>query len=291
MPIQPFTRRRILTLFPALAAMSRTPLFAQHIFNRKRKPQPVIQPLVYIGTDTLNSGARGIYLARFNPTTGQLSAPALAAETVRPSYLAAASVGKMKMLYAANEGKDEPSSGISAFTVNPATGALLFVNKVPASGPGPCYVSVDADGGSAFCANYAGSSIASFKLQPNGALSDSIEHISFKQKGFGHQGPNTAAEIAISPDGDYILASNRGENSLVVFRIDAVTGAPSLVQRISCGGKTPRQFTLDETGRWLLCGNQDSGSITVFARNESTGQLNGPVQTIPIEMPQMVLFA
>jgi 6-phosphogluconolactonase len=62
------------------------------------------------------------------------------------------------------------------------------------------------------------------------------------------------------------------------------------VQRIACGGKAPRQFTLDPTGRWLLCGNQDSGSITIFSRDEANGHLSGPVQTVPAEMPQMILF-
>ena len=103
--------------------------------------------------------------------------------------------------------------------------------------------------------------------------------------------PNTAAEIVVTPDGDSIIVSNRGENSLVVFNLDAVSGAPKFLQRISCGGKAPRQFTLDSTGKWLLCGNQDSGSITVFARDENSNRLSGPVQTIAIEAPQMILFA
>ncbi len=50
----------------------------------------------------------------------------------------------------------------------------------------------------------------------------------------------------------------------------------TLVQRISCGGKTPRQFTLDPTAHWLLCGNQDSASVTVFRRDAATGQTHWP---------------
>lgn len=34
------------------------------------------------------------------------------------------------------------------------------------------------------------------------------------------------------------------------------------------GGKTPRNFALDRTGRYLLAENQDSDNITVFAIGE-----------------------
>ena len=102
---------------------------------------------------------------------------------------------------------------------------------------------------------------------------------------------NTAAEIAISSDGFYVYASNRGEDSLVVFRVVLQSGALNGVQRIACGGKTPRQFTLDPTGEWLLCGNQDSNNVCVFRRNGSSGQLSGPVQSVSIEMPQACIFS
>ncbi len=104
-------------------------------------------------------------------------------------------------------------------------------------------------------------------------------------------GTNTAAEIAVAPNGRFLYVSNRGEDSLVCFAIEQETGALTLAQRIACGGKAPRHFTLDPTAKWLLCGNQDSNSVTVFARNEGTGQLSGPVQTLPLEAPQFTLFA
>ena len=101
---------------------------------------------------------------------------------------------------------------------------------------------------------------------------------------------NTAAEIVLSPDGHFVYASNRGENSLVVFRIDELTGELSLAQGISCGGKVPRHLTLDPSGAWLVCGNQDSASVTVFRRDPASGRLSGPVQTLPLESPMFTLF-
>ena len=87
-------------------------------------------------------------------------------------------------------------------------------------------------------------------------------------------GTTNSAEIVMGPNGDHVYVSNRlAENSLVVFQVDGTTGALSFQQRIDCGGKTPRQFTLDPTGEWLLCGNQDSNSVTVFQRDQGTGRL------------------
>ena len=405
--IQPLSRRRLLALLSATAAAGH--MSAQSsLFGKRRKPAPAAPSFVYIGTDTLNSPSKGIYVARFDGVKGQIAAPTLAAETVRPSFLAVANVGKRRVLYAANEGHDEASSGISSFAVDTGTGALTSLNRVSAAGAGPCYVSVDSTGSCAFAANYSGGSVASFRLKPDGSLTDPVDRVDFRQPAFGHHGPNaarqdaphphsatispdnrflivndlgndnivtfaidtatahmgppqlneartpgagprhiafhpngrwaygineltstiehylwntthgtggsapvallteagsavstldqnfhgpnTAAEVVVSPDGNFLIASNRGENSLVVFRVDPTSGAPAATQRLSCGGKTPRQFALDPTGRWLLCGNQDSNSVTVFARDGGTGQLSGPVQTLPVAMPQMVLF-
>jgi 6-phosphogluconolactonase len=106
----------------------------------------------------------------------------------------------------------------------------------------------------------------------------------------GFRGISWASEVYVVPTGDYLYASNRGEDTLVVFAINQTTGTLTLRQRISCGGKTPRHFTLDHSGNWLICGNQDSASVAVFARDAGTGKLTGPVQTLPLESPMFTLF-
>ena len=103
-------------------------------------------------------------------------------------------------------------------------------------------------------------------------------------------GKSTAAEVAISPNGYFLYVSNRGEDSLVMFTIDQTTGALKESQRISCGGKTPRHFTIDPTGNWILCANQDGGGVTVFRRDAGSGRLTGPVSSLPVPGPMFTLF-
>jgi 6-phosphogluconolactonase len=63
------------------------------------------------------------------------------------------------------------------------------------------------------------------------------------------------------------------------------------MKRSNCGGKTPRNFTLDPTERWILVANQDSNGISVFARDPATGELANEVKSgVEVEAPMRILF-
>jgi 6-phosphogluconolactonase len=409
------TRRRFLLTLPAFAAAQRLAFPGEALaqqsllphFHRK-VPPPAPPTFVYFGTDTAKGVAKGIYLSRFDPVAGRLTAPQLVAETPRPSFLAIATLpDSRRCLYAVNAIPD-PSATVSSFLVDPATGALKPINQVTSAGAGPAYISVDATGHAAFVANYVGSSISTYRILPSGGLSDPVERIDYKDRRFAtpnsaasgqavphphsmHLSPdnrfllvndlgsdeisvfaidpdtarlgppalfsnerpgsgprhlafhpngrwvysineidstvdlflwtttssrtapqglliktgngtktiapnfpaakNTAAEVAVSPDGHFLYASNRGEDSLVVFAIAPADGTLTLIERISSGGKTPRQFTLSPTGNWLVCGDQDSATVAVFRRDSASGRIGGPTQTIPLDSPMFTLFA
>ncbi len=102
--------------------------------------------------------------------------------------------------------------------------------------------------------------------------------------------PLTASEVAISADGRFLYACTRGDDSLTVFAI-AQTGALKFVQRITSGGKIPRQFTLDPTGGWIACCNNNSPAVTLYRRNAADGTLSGPVQTLAVASPEFALFS
>ena len=78
------------------------------------------------------------------------------------------------------------------------------------------------------------------------------------------KGPNLGAEIAIAPSGRYLYASNRGDDSLVIYAIDQVTGVLSLVGRESSQGIGPRHFAIDKSGALLLVANQDTDTVVTF---------------------------
>jgi 6-phosphogluconolactonase len=184
-----FTRRRfILTTLAAVPRLAAAQSFLAPFHKRPVPPQPVF---VYFGTDTGKGISKGIYLSRFDPASGLMTSPQLAAETLRPSFLALSpnTVG-YRHLYAVNEANDA-SATITSFLMDPVSGALRLINQVPSAGAGPCYISLDATGEAAFVANYAGSSIASYRVLPSGALSEPVERIDYKNPKFGKRGPNS----------------------------------------------------------------------------------------------------
>lgn len=103
-------------------------------------------------------------------------------------------------------------------------------------------------------------------------------------------GTNQPAGIHVAPDGGSLYVSNRGHDSIAVFTIEDRTGALALEQVVSCGGRWPRDFALDRTGRWLLVANQRSGSVTVLARDGRTGRLTPTPRHLAVPDPACILF-
>lgn len=78
-------------------------------------------------------------------------------------------------------------------------------------------------------------------------------------------GNSRASEIEVDRTGSMLYTSNRGEDSIAVFKIDTDTGRLALRQTAPCNGKTPRFFTTSPSGCWCYVLNEDSDSIVPFA--------------------------
>jgi len=106
----------------------------------------------------------------------------------------------------------------------------------------------------------------------------------------GYQGPTRACDTVITKDGRFVYFANRDNDFLYSFHADAKTGALTPIGRSNCGGKTPRNFVLDPTERWMLVANQDSNLISVFARNRETGVLAEQGKSFAAPAPMCILF-
>src|SRR5665647_2211701 len=102
----------------------------------------------------------------------------------------------------------------------------------------------------------------------------------------GYSGTIGSAEIAISPDGKFLYASNRGdENTITIFSINSSTGKLTLEGYQSTMGKGPRNFIIDPTGNFLLAANQNTDNIVIFKRNKQTGLLTNTGKEIHVPKP------
>ena len=105
-----------------------------------------------------------------------------------------------------------------------------------------------------------------------------------------YHGPTRGCDTVITRDGRFVYFANRDDNFLYTFTADARTGSLTPVRRSNCGGKTPRNFVLDPTERWMLVANQDSNLLSVFARDPVTGALADQCKSFPAEAPMRILF-
>ena len=87
----------------------------------------------------------------------------------------------------------------------------------------------------------------------------------------GFSGESFCADIHISKDAKFLYGSNRGHNSIAVFRIATSDGRLTPVGYVPTQGNWPRNFTLSPDGNFMLVGNQRSGNITVFKINHAQG--------------------
>jgi 6-phosphogluconolactonase len=193
-----------------------------------------------------------------------------------------------KFALAADLGTDE----IIVYQLDPATGKLAFGDgakgKVP-PGMGPRHLVFHPDGKWLYAIAELGNEVMAFNWDGrSGALA---QFQSVKTLAADFSGQNTAAEIAIHANGRYLYASNRGEDTLVVYAIDEKTGELSFRQRISSRGRTPRYFTFDPSNKWLIVSNQESASIVVFSVNARTGELAPVGEPVSLNKPMAVVFA
>ena len=99
--------------------------------------------------------------------------------------------------------------------------------------------------------------------------------------------PNTAAAIRISPDEQYLYASNRGHDSVAAYKIDA-GGRLALICITKTEGMEPRDFNITPDGRFLIAANQNSDTLAVFKLNGGRPKYAGIKVTVP--KPVCVLF-
>ena len=78
-----------------------------------------------------------------------------------------------------------------------------------------------------------------------------------------YSGPNTCAQIRITPNGKYLYAPNRGNDSIAIFSVDETTGELVTVGRVRTE-PTPRVLNIDLTGKYLYSAGLDSGYLSFF---------------------------
>jgi 6-phosphogluconolactonase len=161
-----------------------------------------------------------------------------------------------------------------------------FVKVKP--GAGPRHFTFNIDGKFAYVINEMGGTITAFSYEPTSGTLTEIQTISTLPDDF--TGSNSCAEVRVHPSGKFLYGSNRGHDSIAVYRINPVKGTLTFVEHERADIKTPRNFNIDPTGKFCLVANQGGNSVVVFKINQKTGALELTSSKISIGKPVCIRF-
>ncbi len=150
------------------------------------------------------------------------------------------------------------------------------------AGSGPRHMVFGANGRHAYVTSELNAAVEVYGYH-DGKLTP-VETVPMAAPGF--KGKVGGAALHLSPDGRFLYASNRGDaNEIVIYAVNPADGRLKTVGRQSSLGRTPREFLIDPTGKWLIVGNQDSDTFYVFKRDVETGKLDANPRKVAVGKP------
>ena len=154
------------------------------------------------------------------------------------------------------------------------------------AGAGPRHFAFHPSKSNAYVINELDSTVTTFAYDPKLGVLDSIQTLSTLPEGF--EGVTHTAEVQVHPSGKFVYGSNRGHDSIAMFRVDDATGKLASMGHEPTGGKTPRNFGIDPSGRYLIAANQDSDTLVVFRINPDSGLLQPTGIVVDVPAPVCV---
>ncbi len=241
-------------------------------------------PLVYVGTYT-RGASQGIYSFRFDSKSGALKPAGVTSGVTNPSFLAIHP--NRRFLYAVNEVPEidgEPAGGVSAFAIDAESGALTFMNRQSAGGPGPCHLVVDETGKNVLVANYGGGSIACLPISSDGSLQEASAFVQHRGASINPTRQNSphAHSINLDAGNRFAFVADLGLDKVLVYRFDAERGTLKVNRAASTSvdsGAGPRHFAFHPDGRTAYVINELASTVTQLSYNDETGELE-PGQTV-----------
>jgi 6-phosphogluconolactonase len=156
-------------------------------------------------------------------------------------------------------------------------------------GAGPRHLAFHPGAAFAYLVNELDSTLVALSYEGGDGTLAHRQSVSSLPEGFA--GESTCADIHVHPSGRFVYASNRGHDSIAIYRIDAVSGMLGYVAHEPTQGRTPRSFAVDPSGRFLIAANQDSDSVVTFRVDSQSGKLR-PTHLVQVPTPVCVkLFA
>jgi 6-phosphogluconolactonase len=224
--------------------------------------------LLLIGTYSSQGAPNGIHVYRFDTVSGNFQVAQPVTELSNASFLTISQ--DKKNVYAISEAS---GGGINAFDFNASTGALKFLNKVPAQGP--AYVSVNRNKTIVLAANYGGGSLTAVRVNADGSLAEdkvqTIQHEGSSVVKQRQDKPHVHSAVW-SPDNKYILTPDLGTDKVYQYMPGDANNQILKPQTqafvaVEAGGG-PRHLSFHPNGKWAYLVLELKAAVMVFGYNK-----------------------
>lgn len=153
------------------------------------------------------------------------------------------------------------------------------------AGAGPRHMTLHPNGRFLFLLTETTATIGSYAVDKTTGTLKQLQFVDMLDNSFKEQ--PSAADLHITPDGRYLYGSERRTSTLVGYRIDPDKGTLSLVGRYPTE-TTPRGFTIEPRGKFLLSAGLDSHHMTIYAIRPNNGGLDPVKQHTMGKMPNWI---
>jgi 6-phosphogluconolactonase len=155
-----------------------------------------------------------------------------------------------------------------------AAAAKLTPNRQPwvrtPPGAGPRHLTFHPNGKNVYVINELANSVTVFDYLPDSGML--IEQQTISTLPEEYDGTSHCADVKVTPNGKFLYGTNRGHDSIAVYRIEE-GGRLMLVEIRASLGKGPQNLAVAPGGELLLCANMAGNNVAVFRIDQQMGTL------------------
>jgi 6-phosphogluconolactonase len=158
-----------------------------------------------------------------------------------------------------------------------------FVRTPP--GAGPRHLTFHPNGKHVYVINELSNSVTLFDYDSETGILIEKQTISTLPKDF--DGKSYCADLKITPNGKFLYGTNRGHDSIAMYRIGDA-GRLTLIGIEPSLGKGPQNLAITPDGKWLLCANMPGNNVAVFGIDAEKGSLKAAGKPVAVTSPSCI---
>lgn len=211
----------------------------------------------------------------------------VAERNFRPHVNCARMTHDNKYLLVADQGMDH----VNVYRLDPMSGKVVLVDVLRSElESAPRHIKLSRDGKYIYIVHewkcYI--DVYTYEEKDGQPCFEKIQTIDTVKKEKGSS--NAASALSFSEDRKYLLSTNSGDNSAVLFSVDEETGMLKKIFCLPISGKYPKDASLFPDNRFLVSLNHESNEMTFFRVDVENGTMimNGP--PVHVNVPNCIVF-